>query len=178
MKNFINQRFGKLLVIDRKRENNTTFYICICDCGNKTTTTHSNLVSGSCKSCGCLVQETRGKERLPIKDVVSRAVLWSYKRNAKLRNYEWNLDNNYFKDMIFNNCYYCGSPPSNNFRWKYKYEEVSFPVNGVDRIDNTIGYTKENCVTCCRTCNSAKGELSLTEFKEWVIKLFYQFPNR
>ena len=177
MKNFVNQRFGKLLIIERKRENNTTFYICNCDCGNQTTTTHSNLVSGSCKSCGCLVQETRGKERLPIKDVVFRAVLWSYKRNAKSRNYEWNLEDKDFYQMIFTNCYYCKSEPSNSFRWRYKYEEIIYPVNGVDRIDNTIGYIKNNCVPCCRTCNSAKGELSLIEFKDWSTKLFNQLKR-
>src|SRR5690606_32457077 len=26
-------------------------------------------------------------------------------------------------------------------------------VIGLDRINNNIGHTKSNCVTCCRTCN-------------------------
>jgi hypothetical protein len=39
-----------------------------------------------------------------------------------------------------------------------------------DRIDNSIGYIKENLVICCRFANLARGPLSVEEF-EVVTKL-------
>lgn len=30
--------------------------------------------------------------------------------------------------------------------------------NGIDRLDNTKGYTPENSVACCKHCNSLKGD--------------------
>jgi hypothetical protein len=44
--------------------------------------------------------------------------------------------------------------------------------NGIDRVDNTKGYTLENCVPCCTRCNLAKHTMSLTAFKEWVAEVF------
>jgi hypothetical protein len=39
--------------------------------------------------------------------------------------------------------------------------------NGIDRIDNTIGYTMGNCVPCCKHCNYVKGHLSQVDFETW-----------
>lgn len=50
----IGQRFGKLVV--REREKNThgnTMWRCLCDCGNETIVSGSNLQTGHIKSCGC-----------------------------------------------------------------------------------------------------------------------------
>ena len=57
--NLTNQKFGKLTVIEKvpRPENKTTannYWLCECECGNKITTTASNLISGTTKSCGCL----------------------------------------------------------------------------------------------------------------------------
>lgn len=177
IKTLVGKRFGKLLVVERTRKNRTTFYTCKCDCGKSTTTTHSNLSSGATKSCGCLVAETRGKERKPVEEVVSRAILNVYKRNARNRKYKWTLPYDKFIKLINGNCYYCGSGLSNEFTWRYKYEVTSLPFNGIDRIDNTIGYTINNCVSCCHTCNSAKGELTFDQFREWALKLYSNMKN-
>lgn len=39
-------------------------------------------------------------------------------------------------------------------------------TNGVDRKVNNIGYSRDNCVTCCCECNHAKGGLNDIEFIE------------
>ena len=44
-------------------------------------------------------------------------------------------------------------------------------VNGIDRIDSCIGYTKSNCVSCCEICNKAKRNLTIKEFTDWIKKL-------
>ena len=53
IKNYIGQRFGKLTVIDRKRENGRTYYLCKCDCGNEKWIFSGSLTRGKTKSCGC-----------------------------------------------------------------------------------------------------------------------------
>lgn len=53
------QRFGKLVVISRTLNGSYrgTFWLCQCDCGNKTITSSSKLKSGHTQSCGCLQRE-------------------------------------------------------------------------------------------------------------------------
>lgn len=37
-------------------------------------------------------------------------------------------------------------------------------VNGIDRVDNSLGYVADNCVPCCEACNRAKLQMSSTDF--------------
>lgn len=47
-------------------------------------------------------------------------------------------------------CHYCGK----NLVWN---PWLGQPRSNLDRKDNAGGYTKENCVPCCRNCNTIKG---------------------
>lgn len=48
------QRFGELTVVERGPNDNQgkARWYCICDCGNETLVSRSNLKSGNVKSCG------------------------------------------------------------------------------------------------------------------------------
>lgn len=59
------------------------------------------------------------------------------------RGYTMELQFDDFKDMVLNPCYYC------------KFQKDG-EVNGIDRVDNSNGYIKENCVPCCQVCNRMK----------------------
>lgn len=52
----VGQRFGRLTVSERigSSKRRETVWLCICDCGNRTTKTTNKLRSGHVKSCGCL----------------------------------------------------------------------------------------------------------------------------
>lgn len=55
-KDFIGKRFGKLTILEKSEKTDrkkTSFFICQCDCGNKTTVRGHCLTSGDTKSCGC-----------------------------------------------------------------------------------------------------------------------------
>lgn len=58
--NLINQKFNKLLIISEttapknRKDQNSTFYLCLCECGKQTTVRGSALIAGQIKSCGCL----------------------------------------------------------------------------------------------------------------------------
>jgi hypothetical protein len=160
------KRFGKLIVINKIGElgNHTSKHLCLCDCGNKKTVFGSNLQTGCTKSCGCIVTE-KGKKR------GSNLVLGVYQRHAKDMNREFLLKENEFINLIENNCFYCNSKPSNNYYKKnINGTELNYFYNGIDRVNNSKGYTIENCVTCCKICNLMKREMS---FEEWInhIKL-------
>lgn len=88
------------------------------------------------------------------------------KQKARQRGKVWALTPLEAFTLIISSCYYCGFTP----KW---------PENrvGIDRVDNSKGYEIDNCVSCCITCNSAKNDLSETEFKEWVKKIYNHLFN-
>lgn len=59
------QRFGRLIVLERdknkKGKNQSSYWICQCDCGNVKSIDGSSLRKGTTVSCGCYMQEQRGK---------------------------------------------------------------------------------------------------------------------
>ncbi len=83
------------------------------------------------------------------------------KRRRSGKGIEWNLDDVYAFELILNNCFYCGKICD----WPNKR-------NGIDRVDNDIGYEKYNCVPCCFECNASKNNLTMDEFRNWIIRLY------
>ncbi len=75
---------------------------------------------------------------------------------------EWTLTFEAYVAITSQPCYYCrGSLP---------------PTGGLDRIDNTLGYTKENVLPCCTTCNRIRSNTfaveEMREIGELLITLY------
>ena len=79
-----------------------------------------------------------------------------YKKRAKKANLLFEFSENECLLFYNTNCYYCGD----------KIKGI-----GIDRLDNSIGYTKNNCVPCCSTCNFMKHVLNIEEFKQHLLKI-------
>jgi hypothetical protein len=77
---------------------------------------------------------------------------------------------NQFEKLTQSNCFYCGLEPSNKYLSHEKLYNGAYIYNGIDRLDNSIGYILENCVACCEWCNKSKNKRSLEEFREWAEK--------
>jgi hypothetical protein len=75
----------------------------------------------------------------------------TFERNAIDRNFEFQLSRTNFSEIIKNKCYLCGKQPRVNHR------------NGVDRFNNSLGYTIENARPCCSTCNIMKNRYSYAD---------------
>ena len=73
----------------------------------------------------------------------------TYKRGALSRGYIFELSEEEFSCFWNSNCTYCGD---------------TIEGIGLDRKENTIGYTLENVVACCTTCNMMKHKLTHSEF--------------
>ena len=82
-----------------------------------------------------------------------------------------------FKSFLHQNCFYCDGEPSSVYQIKNsKTGEIraGLPLiyNGIDRLNNEIGYTTENCVTCCETCNRMKMKYDYNFFINHITKIF------
>lgn len=55
-----------------------------------------------------------------------------------------------------------------------RYNKTNSPilVNGIDRIDSSKGYNKENCVPCCFLCNKMKSNLYYKDFLHHIGKIY------
>src|SRR5262249_46953177 len=105
----------------------------------------------------------------------------SYRKSARNRGHAWGLTGEDFDRLTSQDCFYCGQPPSRVQRpLRGSYEGGDFVYNGIDRVDNKLGYTLENVVPCCKTCNYAKRDMPHDEFMAWIARLTeYHFfhPN-
>lgn len=90
------------------------------------------------------------------------------KGNAKTRKIKWDLDINQFQKIAQNRCFYCNCIPSKSpgFRDRSPF------YHGLDRLNNNLGYTVDNSVSCCSICNYAKHTLSIEEFKTWLTNCY------
>jgi len=165
-KDISGRKFGKLTAINiAHKSKHGNFWYCKCDCGKEATIRIGHLISGRTVSCGCSYADYWDS----MKDEMAKykAIYRNYKSSAQKRNLEFSLSFEEFYKLITQNCFYCNSS-GNNVR-KYKNEDVIY--NGIDRVDNTIGYIMSNCVPCCAVCNRAKNKYSLDLFIEWINRI-------
>ena len=137
-----------------------------CHCGNIFKTCASDINRGHTKSCGC----SKGSgNKLPYSKASFNALYKAYKYKANKRGIEFILTQEEFGRLTKCNCRYCGIAPQQIFF--NRKGNGPYIYNGIDRVNNAIGYTISNVVACCGQCNHAKMTLILTDFKEWVGRL-------
>lgn len=92
--------------------------------------------------------------------------------DAKFAKREFAIDFDWFVRVCHLPCYYCGASDGNSTTVPSKVVGdvllKDFRYNGLDRIDNAIGYRESNCVPCCIICNRAKNSMSYSDFIHWI----------
>jgi hypothetical protein len=86
-------------------------------------------------------------------------IFTKYANRANKKNLSFEIDKMYFDVLINKKCYICGKEKSDTH------------YNGIDRIDNEKGYTKENIAPCCGECNYMKNKYDLNYFIEKLKKI-------
>jgi len=150
------KRFGKLIALKRVPNNRiprATTWLCICDCGTEKIIRLHDMKSGHVRSCGCL----KHRQKASLQKQRIYRVWAAYRDRAKTRGNLWTIGKEEFHRMVKEPCTYCG---------------YSHDLCGIDRIDNTKGYSLENCTPCCGWCNIAKLNHTLDEFKTWAKELY------
>lgn len=166
-KDITGHRFGKLTAIkvNNKRGSGVYVWECVCDCGNTAMVAVGHLNSGNVRSCGCL-------RKLPDGEVQINYLYYKCGYDAVKRNYSFDLTKEQFKNIINQNCFYCGSFPEKTHARAPDPKGLWYPVNGIDRFDNTLGYTIENSVPCCGMCNRMKMAYSYGEFISQIDRIY------
>ena len=173
----VGQRFGRLLAIRdagnriNSRGEKESMWECQCDCGNTKIIMGSNLRTGDAKSCGCYNKErTAAMNRINPSEFRVNRVFSSYRQAARKKNMEFLLTKEDVEKLIDLNCYYCGGLPSNS----HVCHGHKITYQGIDRMDNDLGYTPDNVVPCCIVCNKMKKVMSHDEFLAHVRKIVVQ----
>lgn len=141
----LGKKFGELTVFaraaNRGERNNIAVWCCVCTCGAVRDVVAANLLSGASTTCGCS-RRKHDKWRNPEYSVW-RAMTQRCK-NSKHKAYHnyggrgvtiaesWSDFANFYRDM--------GSRPS--------------PEYSLERVDNDLGYSPDNCVWATRVSQS------------------------
>ena len=184
-------RFGRLTVEssagarEKRRE-----WFCRCDCGEGKVVTTGGLRGHGVRSCGCWGKENlakiasynRGKhETHPAWRggiTFLNATIRSMRRAAESRGYAWELTGDQCRTLFMSPCFYCGSAPNNVRRDpSYRGPARQFTYSGLDRVDNSRGYTSDNVAPCCRRCNYSKGRMPLPEWKDHMLVVLGRWPE-
>lgn len=167
-KDILTKKFGKLIPLERVeapehiKNVNGTFWKCKCDCGNEIRVSRSNLISGSTKSCGCIPNRTIMPNKQHCKNIIYSRYTQRC-RNSKRKGLF--LTKEQVIELSLKSCHYCGLDHSNIARTKYE----SLEYNGLDRIDNSKGYSLDNVVTCCKFCNALRSDTLTQEETKKII---------
>lgn len=156
------------------------FWMAQCDCGAMKEVRGSEARLGYIKTCGKCEYHSGLLVAASKKAALSKTPkrpLWEmytkYVYHAKVRNYEWKLTPEQFEEIVTKNCTYCQAPPREYKRAKRKGKGAGFRAicNGIDRINNQLGYTLDNCTACCPTCNRMKGTMDIIEFARQIKRM-------
>jgi hypothetical protein len=172
--NLINKKFGKLTVIGLvgKNKGGNLVWRCKCDCGTITEVPggHLNKKRRPTQSCGCLRKEFMTVLNWGGRLRPYEALYHLFVRAAKTTPHSVHLSYEEFAEFAKESqCHYCGSAVY------FKEFSPKTARYNLDRKNNTEGYSKENCVVCCKACNYAKGDRYTYEEWKTMIKALLKF---
>lgn len=161
----VGKKFNHLTILEARPNNQKSTVNVQCECGKVFVTRGRCVKTGVTKSCGCMrKQYARRGLRIEGNEPALNFIFSLYRTKAINQNKEWDLSKEEFRNITQQNCFYCEAKPSNVSK---KHNHV-YTYSGIDRIDNSIGYRKDNIVPCCYECNTKKGAIT----KEMVLKIY------
>jgi hypothetical protein len=173
MKYKIGTKIGKLTIVDY--DSNKCYYYFKCDCnecfvGTTQTIKAKQSLLQKYKTAGCkLCMNVVRRQHLSDAELFL-PIYKQYKRGSTKR----------FKDRVFkltleecismfkSKCFYCLVDPSNSI----KVGQRIINYQGIDRLEQDKGYTTDNVVPCCKTCNYSKNTLDYKNFIEHITKIY------
>jgi len=161
--------YSKLTVIERaaNTKEGQAQWLCRCECGNNSIVCGKSLRQGKTKSCGCLKHDSALSNGVAARNRLECTYRW----NAEHRGLEWNLSSGEFQQLTSSNCHYCGTEPKQ--KAIPSGDSGIYYYNGIDRVDNSKGYTLDNVVPCCGLCNRGKMDMDNEVFMQWIAKVYH-----
>lgn len=100
----------------------------------------------------------------------------SYRGRAEKKDLEFAITHDDYKSIILQDCYLCGK------------KSTDTNINGIDRVDNNVGYTianlsiprlaTGNCKACCKECNHMKNQYPLDVLMENIERIHENWNNK
>lgn len=183
--------FGRLTVVRKAPE--PSMWECVCSCGEVRLFTGPNLRTGNTTSCGCLRREQLAASNRNLKTVrepwLADMTLYirklGYRANRKTSgrlgsnqfhrepgtpasahpSLRWGLSLADYVRLVTAPCFYCGQLPQQTPHGVWMCG-LGLKRNGIDRVNNEVGYMPDNCVPCCTSCNREKRAQTQAVFVE------------
>jgi hypothetical protein len=128
-------------------------------CGGSQVCEHGHIRT-TCKKCGGGGVCSHGRERGDCGFCSPARRFAVYQRHCEKdtgRIFELTFEQ--FAEITHQPCKYCGKS------WEFLSSLRNGPLLGIDRWDNSLGYTVQNSVSCCTLCNFAKRDIFQTGFE-------------
>lgn len=159
------------LPFDRNKKSRSARYLCKCLCGNEIIVSKQSLLRGYTKSCGCLYKETRVGR--PTHGLTKHPLYKKWRYMVDRCSPKHHSRKHYFDKGI-----------AVSKRWKtfsnFVDDMYGTYIDGLelDRIDNTLGYSKSNCRWSTRKqqCNNKRNNVLISldgetkTVSEWAAK--------
>lgn len=84
---------------------------------------------------------------------------------AKRRKLSWDIEFKDYLDLRARKCYYCN-------------ENLNETGIGLDRIDNSLGYSLKNVLPCCRNCNLVRHTILTVEETVIAMKAVLEYRKK
>lgn len=187
--NFQGQTFNQLTVLgpsetqsERSTKRKWLDVMCRCACGTVKSRPLQEVVKGNVKSCGCLSGQAVAKLKLDSQPAMSAAPRRrpatqapaqpkvnvrplmklrydDFTKKSRSRGMVNTLTFDQWMELVTAPCWYTGRPPE---RRQTSRGEIT--CHGLDRLDNTKGYTLDNVITSCSEVNVIRGNIKQATF--------------
>ncbi len=166
------KRFGMLTVI--RRGSDVSFksckkatWICKCDCGIETVAYSEFLRKGHTASCGCFAGApgVARKHGLCVGRALTPELKMFYSAKSRSKRYGIEFSISVDDIKIPDKC------PVLGIKLEHGIKKLTNSSPTLDRIDNTVGYTRENIWVISYAANRCKSNLSFNDLCKLVVAL-------
>lgn len=168
-------RFNKLTILETDNskiigKTSRKMFKVKCDCGEifsaSGTLMRRNKIT-SCKNCSFI-----NRSKISVKTTQNEMVFTKRVLNrCNTKHISVSITADEYIEKAKMNCHYCNAEPM-FANGTARLGESLLKIHGLDRIDASLGYTHENTVSCCVTCNTMKASMSTNEFLLHINKVY------
>lgn len=180
------QKFGKLIALHPEQVSTNSFrkngkirklskYRFKCDCGKEILLYKKDVTKRGLTSCGCddisfyKSRNTKNGRFGCRKEAAINKKGGVYKFAAFKYKIPYSLNDGDLISLFQGDCQYCGRSAS-------EYGDKN-KLHGIDKINPELGYVLDNCVSCCKTCNSMKLDHSLSDFLNHITLIYNNYKK-